>query len=156
MSGKLSGEPCVQGTAAREVGQQILHLISKYTATFKENVFGIGWPKWNRQQLGTGLFGCASCLVIITTATGCHHVGPDISPTLADGLDVVAGELIVREFFTAIQTQMSITPEESDVVQRRNIIGTQPGLDLVGSTGSDNAIDFHHTVLAGVSIYSAM
>src|SRR6185437_4137809 len=96
-SGASSTEPAldavVQRARAREVRQQILHLIREHAPAFEEDVLRVGRGERHRDQLHLRLLRCARRLLVIATAACGHDVGPDVEATLTERPDVVAGEL---------------------------------------------------------------
>jgi len=80
----------MQGTAAREVRQEILHLIGQNTMPFQIDVFGISWAEWHSQQLQARLFGCAARFVVVTPATRSDYICPNVPATQRERRNVIA------------------------------------------------------------------
>src|SRR6185312_16997266 len=96
-SGASSTEPAldavVQRARAREVRQQILHLIREHTPALEEDVLRVSRGERHGDELHLRLLRRARGLLVIAAAACSHDIGPDVEAALAERPDVVAREL---------------------------------------------------------------
>src|SRR5690606_23177501 len=83
----------VQRTGAREMRQQVLHLVGQHAAALQINVLRIRRGERHGDQLQAGLFGRAPSLQIVAATAGGHDVRPRVPTALAQRTDVVARQL---------------------------------------------------------------
>src|SRR5690348_14545721 len=92
-SGKPALDAVVQRARAREVRQQILHLIREHPPALEEDVFRVGRRERNRDELHLRLLRRTRSLLIVAAPASGHDVGPDVDAALTEGPDVIAREL---------------------------------------------------------------
>ncbi len=107
---------------AREVRQQVFHLVGEHAPALEEYVLGIGRRERDRDQLHAGLLGRARRLQVVAAAAGRDHVRPDILAALAEWPDVVARELARWEALRAVHAEERVAAKQRLVVERRHVV----------------------------------
>ena len=77
--GERVAQARVQRARAREVRQQVLHLIREHAAALQIDVLGIRRRERHGDELEPRLFRRAAALVVVAAAAGRHDVGPDVA-----------------------------------------------------------------------------
>ncbi len=72
---------------------QKLHLIRQDTAVAQDEVFPQRWLVRRVQQRHARLLGRAVALAVVARFTGCDHIHPRIRAALANGPNVLSGQL---------------------------------------------------------------
>src|SRR5215470_8683192 len=109
-------DPVVQRARAREMRDQIFHLIGEYAATLEEDVFRVSGRERHCDQLHARLLRGARGLLVVAAAAGRYDVRPQISAPLAEGTDVIARQLARGETARAVHAQIRVAPEQGLVV----------------------------------------
>src|SRR5690606_11755426 len=77
--GKPAGQPGVQRARARDVREQVLHLVGEHPPALEVDVFGVSRGERYGDELQAGLFRRSSTLVVVAAAAG----GGDVVPGVA-------------------------------------------------------------------------
>ncbi len=145
----------MQGTRAREVRDQVGHLVEQHTAALEEDVLRIGRRERHRQQVHPGLFGRARGLQVVAAPAGRDHVGPAVAPALAEGPHVVARQLARGEALATIEAEVGVAPEQRLVVQRRHVVVPQVARVAGVSDRRDDRVHLEHGAPASQRVGAA-
>ena len=134
----------MQRTAAREVREQVLHLVGQHAPSLQEDVFGVGGRERHGDELHLRLLRRARGLGVVAAAAGRDHVVPGVLAALAERTHVVARQLRRRKALRAVQAQVAVAAEQRLVVQRRDVVVARvAGIAGVADGGDDRA-DLEH------------
>ena len=75
--------PIVQRARAREMRDEIFHLVGEHPPALEEDVFRVGGREGHRDQLHARLLGRARGLLVVAAPAGRHDVGPDVLAALS-------------------------------------------------------------------------
>ena len=102
-----------------ELGFQEVHLVSEDAAIGEREKFGpVGYIGY-RKQWHCGLLRCAATFTGVATAAGADHIGPAVEATSRQRHDMVAGQLLVGEYTTAVETEVVVAAEQFVIAERR-------------------------------------
>ena len=119
---EMTAQPRMQRARPRNMRQQILHLVRKYSTALEINVLGVVRCERNRYELHRSLLWRSATLIVVATATGRRDVGPGISTAARHGRNVVARQIPRHVTHATVQAQVRIALEQRAIVERRNIL----------------------------------
>ena len=93
---RLSRQPLVQRARAREVREQVLHLVGEHAPALEVDVLGVARRERDGDQLQLRLLGRAPGLEVVAAAAGGDHVVPGIAPAARQRRDVIARQLATK------------------------------------------------------------
>ena len=78
-------------------------------------------------------FRCTVLFVVIAAPASRNHVNPGVSSAAGSRQDMVAAQILILKFLSAIHAKILISPEENAISQRRFL-----GLAVMQFTGTGN------------------
>src|ERR1700728_1490864 len=154
-SGQPALDAVVQRARAREVCQQVFHLIREHAPALEEDVLRVCPGEGHGDQLHLRLLGRARGFLIVAAAAGRHHVHPVVGAALAEGADVIARQLARREAHAAVHADVGIAPEQRLVVERRHIVVARVAGIAGVAHGRNDGVDFEPGAPPGAGIDAA-
>jgi len=97
---------------------QELHLINQNLPARQIQEFMGVWRIRHGQQFHAGLLRRPGSLVMVAPLAGGNHIGPCVLPTFGYRNDMIAGQVVMAEFPSAIQTQVPIPTKQGSVGER--------------------------------------
>ena len=146
----------MQWTCARDVGEQVLHLVGENPPSFQVDVLGIVRRKRNGNQLHHGLFRRPAAFMVVASPACGRNVVPDVEPALGQGRNVVTRQVTRRKLLRTVQAKIRVSFEQRAIVERRNVLVAGGGKTLAGSLGCDDRIDFDLAAAAVEGVVAAV
>ena len=140
--GQVILEPGMQWTGARDVREQVLHLVGEYPPPLEVDVLGIVRRKRNGNELHGSLLRRPAAFVVIAAPAGGRDVVPDIEPALRQRRNVVARQITRWKLLRAIQAKIRVSLEQRAVIEWRNIFVANEGETLASSLRRNYRMDF--------------
>ena len=134
--------------------EQVFHLVRQNPPRLQVDVFRVGGRERHRDELDPRLLRRAPALEIVAAPARRHHVGPHVAAALAEGRDVIPGQVPGRKLLRTIHAQIRIPLEQRPVVERRR--ERIPALAQFRiALGGNNGVDLHNAAQPRPSVPSA-
>ena len=151
----MASQSGVEWAGARNVGEEILHLVGEDASAFKVDVFRVGRYERYGDELHRRLFGRAPTFEIVAATAGRCDITPSVSSALRNRRDVITRKVARWKTHRTIEAQVSVSFEQRAIVQWWNILITIARQALACSVCCDDGIDVNLAALAIVGAVAA-
>jgi len=150
---QVTGQPRMQWTRARDMREQILHLIRQNAAPLEVYVLGVGRRERHGDQLQCCLLWRTATLEVIAASACRRNIVPGVRAAVGNWRNVVARQIPGRVTHRTVKTEVAVAFEQSAVVERWYILVAHVGPALACAVCCDNRI---HIDMAAPAIERAV